>query len=99
MTMTRKDFAAIASAINNALKGRGDLVGNVGEVLASTNPRFDKARFAHACLEGIGEDKDKPLTLGECEVGMRVKVISVGEDDMDDVFDFDWLNPNQLTRV
>ena len=54
--MTKKDYIAIAAAMNNAFKD-GDkgllvLVANhLSAVFEKENPRFDSERFMAACLE------------------------------------------------
>ena len=55
--MTRKDYIAIAGAINKASERYGepaakmvldDVVNEIAEVLAADNPNFDKDRFVDA---------------------------------------------------
>ena len=63
--MTRKDFELIAAAIRTrvpslsartnaamdagAFQACGDIARRLADTLASTNPRFDRARFLRAC--------------------------------------------------
>lgn len=59
MSMTRKDFVAIAAALKNAQPSAHDPnvahiqhridCREVAGVLAGTNPRFDRDRFLAAC--------------------------------------------------
>lgn len=61
--MTRKDFELIAKTMRDVLppkKGSESLdfyrthrliVNEFAHVLASTNPRFDRERFEHACTQ------------------------------------------------
>jgi hypothetical protein len=54
--MTRKDFELIAKALNDYSTTRGDYAQDrkdkaefFADILTSTNPRFDRARFLTAC--------------------------------------------------
>ena len=54
--MTRKDFEAIASAIRTAVgvdsawtDAAESIASELADYLATTNPRFDRARFLKAC--------------------------------------------------
>lgn len=58
--MTRKDFVLLAQALKNSAPGAGILdsarhlqyartCAFVADILATTNPRFDRARFLTAC--------------------------------------------------
>jgi hypothetical protein len=56
--MTRKDFEMISSTLKSLTRGRPDGWAQNGwretcltfsDALASTNPRFDRARFLAAC--------------------------------------------------
>lgn len=57
MTMTRRDFAAVAGVIaarrwGGMYSGDADaLASDMADALARTNPRFDRARFLAACRE------------------------------------------------
>lgn len=61
--MTKKDYQAIARAINGlyivpttnrlfAVVYRTDVIDVLADVLAESNPRFDRARFVEACETG-----------------------------------------------
>ncbi len=69
MTMTRKDFEAIALVMRNARVRHSDppgwhsTVDQLALVLARTNPRFDHERFVRAC-EGR-PDAVEPTTAAE----------------------------------
>lgn len=55
MSMTRKNFNAIANAVNidpadlSATALKRDIAKNIADVCADTNPNFDRARFLEAC--------------------------------------------------
>jgi hypothetical protein len=54
--MTRKDFQAIADIIAEVGPGGANdvwLAGHFADMLATTNPRFDRDKFVRAC--GVGE--------------------------------------------
>ena len=61
--MGKKDFQAIAAAINglyivpvpsdcSPVVYRADVIDVLADVLAASNPRFDRARFLEACETG-----------------------------------------------
>jgi hypothetical protein len=50
--MSRKDYVAIAEALNSA-SATQEVIYSVGRVLLADNPRFDWSRFIKAC--GINE--------------------------------------------
>lgn len=64
--MTRKDYIALANALNgawaaaletdnlDAILGVKESIGRISEALASDNPRFDPWRFKAACESGLG---------------------------------------------
>lgn len=58
--MTRKDYKAIADAIRKAWDAATDstdtaeeamllTIGNIGDIMAQDNPRFDRDKFERAC--------------------------------------------------
>jgi hypothetical protein len=52
--MTRQDFVRIAAAISgltevNGTVAKDKVVEEIGDVLAASNPRFDRDRFERAC--------------------------------------------------
>ena len=54
MTMTRKDFISIATAIEestypNGDIHKGDLINSLCIILKANNNRFDSAKFINAC--------------------------------------------------
>lgn len=57
MSMTKKDYELIASAINDGVNGNSVVVGGdmhaivraITDALADDNPRFDRSRFLEAC--------------------------------------------------
>lgn len=51
MAMSRKDFEAVAKALREAEAGE-KVVRAMAAHCATTNPRFDKARFIAAATEG-----------------------------------------------
>lgn len=73
MAMSKKDYQALARAINTASAEMGvregvaqsgpplvrAIVSHVADVLAADNPRFDRARFIEACE--TGSTKGMPL--------------------------------------
>lgn len=53
--MTRKDYIAIAAAINACANGHAArrMVEYLSPILKHDNPRFDVDRFQHACLAAL----------------------------------------------
>lgn len=68
MAMSRKDFEAIAAAVDsvlsqpsfspaNYLSLKASLVDGLANALSESNPRFDRGRFIRACFRSHSESQ------------------------------------------
>lgn len=55
MKLTKKDFALLASVINNSFKHNTDFVGDIANMLAMSNPRFNREKWIDAVFDGVVE--------------------------------------------
>ena len=65
MSMSKKDYIAIAGCINRVASSRladlatvTALIGNFSTYFASDNPNYQSQRFIAACLQGIDIERE-----------------------------------------